>query len=192
MIRALLLKLMYRLVQWEVRSVSTKSGKDIPGTRVFKGSYREARRYYKGDYPKAQHELRLQAVIVAADKWNPGEIRHSEFSYAEADAAKTATGYPSGHTMSSDGIYTKEVSSEDMDGMKLTVRVTGDFPDDMEVPDDISINKPQDPDAFVPYAGEEYGDHDCDSDGPLEWSESEAGYLPSCSICGHVTTEEPA
>lgn len=71
MIRAFLLRLLGYSPVWEVRSVSMKSGKDIPGERKFKGGYRGARAYFKEHPAPPDHELRLQALLVTKSRYFP-------------------------------------------------------------------------------------------------------------------------
>lgn len=70
MIRATLLRLLGFAPRWEVRRANTARGRDLPGTKLFAGSYREARRAYRA-YDKAHaqdHTVRLQAVLVTAQR----------------------------------------------------------------------------------------------------------------------------
>lgn len=71
MIRAFLLRLLGFAPVWEVRSVSMKSGKDIPGERKFKGGYRGARAYFNEHPAAPDHELRLQALLVTKSRYFP-------------------------------------------------------------------------------------------------------------------------
>ncbi|TNF79218.1 MAG: hypothetical protein EP301_14025, partial [Gammaproteobacteria bacterium] len=71
MIRAFLLRLLGYSPVWEVRSVSMKSGKDIPGERKFKGGYMGARAYFKDHPAPPDHELRLQALLVTKSRYFP-------------------------------------------------------------------------------------------------------------------------
>lgn len=92
MIRAFLLRLLGFAPIWEVRSVSMKSGKDIPGERKFKGGYLGARAYFKEHPAPPDHELRLQALLVTKSRYFPtiDDSPLSAISAISAEAEKKA------------------------------------------------------------------------------------------------------
>ena len=62
MIRAAIIKILGGT--FEVRSINLRSGKNIPGTCLYKGSYFKARKVFKKREPKAGTIIRLQAINV--------------------------------------------------------------------------------------------------------------------------------
>lgn len=68
MIRAILLAMLG--CEFEVRLISTKSGKDIPGRRLLRGSYWKCRKLFKSKDGKYGEAMRLQAITTLDWKMN--------------------------------------------------------------------------------------------------------------------------
>jgi hypothetical protein len=125
MLRAFILYLLG--ARFEVRVINLKSGKDIPGTCLYKGGYWKCRKLTGDKELKPQQMIRLQAVTTL-ERYANHDI--APVLAAQADESEHA--------------------------------ITGFGEVDNETFARISQSKPTDPDAFDPYTGTDFGDHECD------------------------------
>ena len=151
---------------WEVRIVSTTTGKDIPGRCVYKGTYWKARKQFKKTKGKYGNMIRLQAVIRA--DWRMNET---------PDIPKE--------------MWPPEEVEEFKEKLREAVPIVeGNHPRDLPVePHDIGTSNARQSEFMEKhqdepnvYQGEDHGDHECDRLGPMEFDKA-LGYLPTCSIC---------
>ncbi len=163
MIRAFLLRLLGFSPVWEVRSVSMKSGKDIPGERKFRGSYAGARRYFKDHPAPPDHELRLQALLVTKSRYFP--------TIDDEPLSRPSEFKPGAALMMSE------------DESREAVQQLKDAPPMSDWKEEPGAEVPRGTDDAVPGID---SDHECDAEGPLEWEDIAGGYFPSCSICGKL------
>ena len=185
MIRAMILWLLG--ATFEVRLINSKTGKDIPGRCLYKGGYWKARRVYRNKRLKYGYVVRLQAVSLLDHRINatkPMTIEEAQdnqnyIANKRLDNIKTATGLP-----------------HDFDEKLMDAGKRLNEPHDISTSNaEQSASFEKDPGAaFEAYQGEDYGDHECDSNGPLEFHKVLDDYRPTCSICGtlqEISESEP-
>lgn len=173
---------------WEVRIVSTTTGKDIPGRCVYKGTYWKARKQFKKTKGKYGNMIRLQAVIRA--DWRMNETRPDLLIVDEATDVPRETYVPiveGNHPR--DLLMDEPVLENPMaDGMPefMTTRIEGEFPKhdigEANARQSEFMEKHQDEPNV--YQGEDHGDHACNEDGPMECDAVLGIYMPTCTICG--------
>ena len=185
MIRALLLNLLGGT--FEVRLISLKSGKNIPGTLVCEGGYFKCRKKARDKHLKDGQMIRLQHVAVLDHRINDID------AFVAANQARDVLDFTT--TAPPAGMEHVQVAPGITEGRRIVpeqgVMEQPELPADIGKPvynrepsGDISISKPQDPDAFEPYTGTDPDDHDCDTLGPQDWSVDDSAYHLTCSICG--------
>jgi len=155
---------------YEVRLISTKSGKDIPGRCLYKGGYFKARKVWRGKKLKYGELIRLQAVSCL--EWRANDVQSPSETVqppAGMEHVQVAPGITEGRRIEPGRINIESNPGAGDDRFKdefMRTHVEGEFP----------------------AAEENTGDHECNSDGPLEWMREAhmqpEGYYPTCSICG--------
>jgi hypothetical protein len=146
---------------FEVRLISTKSGKDIPGTRLFKGGYWKSRKVMANKNLKDGEVIRLQAVTVL--DWDYQTPVQAEEPLVEIPPDMIVVDEAS------------EISQEAWDRAK-----SYDIGDSNARQSEFMEKHQDEP----PYRGEDVDDHLCDTDGPQDWDSEATIYRETCSICG--------
>ena len=82
MIRAMILALLG--ATFEVRVINTKSGKDIPGTRICKGGYWTCRKATHNRNLKYGEVIRLQAISIL--EWDVNDTKPRDDAIAEVES----------------------------------------------------------------------------------------------------------
>ncbi len=154
---------------FEVRMINTKSGKDIPGTRLCKGGYWKCRKVFNkktGFNSKPGTILRLQAVAVL--KTNSSPVNMDQYLAAQEPVVEI----PEGMIIIDEGgrVHPSEVYMDPYD-IGASIERQSDF----------MAEHQDEPNA---YQGEDPDDHKCDDQGPQDWDGATGGYFPTCSICG--------
>lgn len=178
MIRAFFLNLLGGT--FEVRLVKLLSGKKIPGTCLHSGSYFKARKVYRDKQLKYGTMVRLQAVTVLDHRIN--DIKPMTLEEAQQKQ----------------NVITNERLAN------VRERIEGKFPkaETMIVIDEASEVTPEVWDIAASNARQSEfmhkhqdepnvdNEHDCDCDGPMDWSDKVSNYLPTCSVCGAMEYQE--
>jgi len=155
---------------YEVRLINMKSGKDIPGTRLFKGSFFKARRVFRDKHLKYGQLVRLQAVSVLDHRMNADTM--TIIDEASEVPEKVWDSIP-------EGVITHGDSDPDF----MKVRVEGEFPiAEANQRQSDFMHKHQD--EPTEYRGEDLDDHVCDDSGALDFNQATGEYQPTCTICG--------
>jgi len=144
---------------FEVRVVSITTGKDIPGRCIFKGGYWKARKIFNtpGYRMKPGHVIRLQAVAVTAHRFEKPKIPEQIYTEDEVQEFK-------------DKLAGENVPRETHDIGTSNARQSEFMAEHQDEPN--------------VYTGTDKDDHDCDSNGPMEYDPNLPGYEVTCSICG--------
>lgn len=161
---------------YEVRRINVKTGRDVPGTKLYAGDdYREAREVFDNAKLKYGFMVRLQAVhcfdyrindstpevatIVHAEIDNPQFQGHEQILVTITDEASDVD--PS--------VYKRDIPASLMDAATVTV-------------------DPADSDDFVETRIEgtfpTAEGHACNFSGPMIYNQEKGRYNPTCSICG--------
>ena len=149
---------------YEVRLINTKSGKDIPGTRLFKGSYFKCRRVFRDKRLKYGQMVRLQAVSVL-DHRICSQLDVPEPEMIIFDEASEV----------SPEVFGQIRQAKDNDIGASNARQSEFMEKHQDEPNT--------------YGGEDDDDHECDSKGPLDWDFESDDYVPTCSFCGRFIQE---
>jgi len=181
MIRAFVLSFLG--AYFEVRLINTKSGKDIPGTRLCRGGYWKCRKVCRNKTLKTNEVLRLQAVTQLDWRFQASETLIEIPPEMMINVDEGATVVP-------DKIW----HNSDLNDLKK--RVDGEFRDFQEEfasPSDIGDSNARQSEFMAEhqdepnaYRGEDLDDHLCDLDGPQDWNMDTSIYEPTCSICGSM------
>jgi len=180
MFRAMILSLFGGV--FEVRLINLKSGKDIPGTRLYKGSFWKCRKVFLNKKLKYGELKRLQAVTVLDHDINstkemidPVEqvVKIPEDMVTRIEGTFPLTGIPEGAEM----IIIDEASDVDPGIYESNARQSDFMAKTQDEPNE--------------YQGEDLDDHTCDVNGPQDWDTDTDTYRPTCSICSAFQKLEP-
>ena len=161
MIRAFILNLLGGT--FEVRLIKLSSGKDIPGTCLYKGGYFKCRKAY--------------AKAIQLKTKDPVAIRLQSINLLSVHANQVTLG-----TMAKGAIYppAKHTTWVIDEASEVTPEMYNSI--DAHPPEGDYPNKER-------YAIEgkfRPATHDCDAAGPLEYLNDTSGYVPTCSVCGEI------
>jgi hypothetical protein len=156
---------------FEVRLINTQSGKDIPGTRLFKGGYWKARKVLFNKNLKAGQVIRLQAVTVL--NWD----------YQTPDQEEAMVEIPPDMIVVDEA---SQISQEAWDAGKAPESsipkgvITHNIGEANQRQSDFMHEHQDEPNE---YRGEDVDDHVCDDEGPQDWDTDSDTYRPTCSVC---------
>lgn len=189
MFRAMILALMGAI--FEVRLINMKSGKDIPGTRLFKGGYFKARKAMRKRKLKYGEMIRLQAVAVLdwkiEDNYIKERIEQAKWTPEEVQDLKDKVSEPM-VTIPPDMIIVEDNPMADGMPEFVKTRIEGTFPKaehgiaESNARQSEFMHEHQD--EPNEYHGEDLDDHVCDVSGPQDWDAEEGRYAVTCSVCG--------
>ena len=172
MIRAMILWLLG--ATFEVRMISLKTGKIIPGRCMYRGGYWQARKVFKRQRLKNRYLVRLQAFTTLDSRQNiqfsltEAQDKQNQITNERLDNIKTA--------MAGQG---QRGVNPMADGMPPLANVQNDIGESNARQSEF-MHEHQD--ELNVYQGEDKDDHECDSTGPLEFDKA-LGYVPTCSVC---------
>lgn len=152
---------------WEVRIVSTTTGKDIPGRCVYKGGYLKARKQFKKAKGKYGDMIRLQAVVRT--DWKMNETRQVEAPEGMVHV-QVAPGITEGRPVYDIGASNAR-QSEFMHEHQDEPNVDGPEVDD------------------IPLTVDQMDEHYCNRLGPMDYDKQSGNYYPTCSVCGGFSSE---
>ena len=191
MIKALILWLLG--ATFEVRLVSLKTGKDIPGRCLYKGGWTKARRMYRNKHLKYGNMVRLQAVNVLGSRINDMKPMTSEeaqrtlnwVNNQRLDNLKTAQNK---WDIGASNAQTSAFMHEHQDEPNVSGPDANDLADN-SAPAPRRSNETHD--EWVKRVSGTLREglkpiieaHECNSDGPLEWDSNAQDYVTLCSIC---------
>ncbi len=170
MIKAMILYLLGAI--FEVRLINCRTGKDIPGRCLYKGSYWKARKVFRRRKLKMGYILRLQAVSLIAFDDRVRQLPKKIWS--DDDVADFKNKWDIGAANARQSDFMHEHQDEP--------NVSGPDNDDLGLEDAESKSRWSDDDSHAA-AFTENDDHECNSGGHLEYDKA-LGYLPTCTICG--------
>ena len=159
---------------WEVRIVSTKTGKDIPGRCAYKGTYWRARKAFKKTKGKYGDMIRLQAVIRTDWKMNekpdiPKEVWPAED--VEEFKEKLRAEVP---RKISDMLIVDEAGEVSPEAWDIAASNKRQSEFMARHQDEPNFDGPED-DDIEPI-------HICNTLGPMEFDKA-LGYVSTCNIC---------
>lgn len=187
MIKAIILWLLG--ATFEVRLINQGTGKDIPGRCVYKGGYWKARKVFKAKRYKLKQDqlLRLQAVSFLDVQQSPNVVSLT-ITGLVPDAPPTITkevieaaysvgveiGKAEPHDIGTSNARQSEFMHKHQDEPNVAGPEADDLPPDFEQKMQASAAKL---------------DHECDSDGPMEYNEKTALYAETCIMCGEFSEQ---
>ena len=169
--------------EFEVRLVRTQTGKNIPGRCIGKGGYFKCRKIFKKKQGKYGELLRLQAVSVLDWKINDDAGELEPWS-AVVEAAGSV-----GVSVSVNSSVPRETIAQAATRFGITESNTRQSDFMHKHQDEPNVAGPDETDLVEPNAPYV---HHCDSDGPMEFFDEARGYLPTCTICGEIRSEQVA
>ena len=146
---------------FEVRLINMKSGKDVPGTKLYKGGYFKARQVARDKHLKDGQMIRLQVVAVLDYRAND--------AFAAANLARDVMNPPE------QGIMDQPELPADLG------KPVYDIGESNARQSEFMHEHQDEPNV---YTGTDPDDHDCDTLGPQDWSENDSQYHMTCSVCG--------
>lgn len=166
---------------YEVRLINTKSGKDVPGTRLFRGSYFGARKVMAKKKLKYGEMIRLQAVAVLDHRINSTNPIHEEpmvvipSDMIIVDEASEISQEAWDAAAPEDGIMNQPKLHKDIGKPVYGIAERNASQSEF-------MHEHQDEPNV--YGGEDPFDHKCDDMGPQDWNTETDTYQITCSICG--------
>lgn len=186
MFRAIILWLLG--ATFEVRVISLRTGKKIPGRCMYRGGYWKARKVYKKKRLKYAQMMRLQAVSILNYQINDVKPAIRVELTGLTSPNLNVSIHPSADE---EQLVNVEVTDEGSLRHDMGLPGVDDLDDPVSAVDEDGWTKP----GLIGELNVETGvvtEHECNAIGPLDWYTVTGGYVSTCSICGKFPSENVA